>query len=135
MRRCLEPVPFQPDASVPPAHTAGAHQRDALRRDATVNALFYNLSSGKVEDLTGRGLQDLDRKVIKTPLPPLQTFKDDPLRVLRAIRFASRLEFSIDTDDMAAMKDSSIKKALRIKISRERIGVEVIKMLQGRSTF
>ena len=118
-----------------PAMEFGSPEEDALRRDATVNALFYNLSSGKVEDLTGRGLQDLDRKVIKTPLRPLQTFKDDPLRVLRAIRFASRLGFEIDKDDMAAMKDSSIKEALRIKISRERIGVEVVKMLQGQSTF
>lgn len=109
----------------------GTPQEDALRRDATVNALFYNLSSSKVEDLTGRGLQDMERKVVKTPLAPLQTFKDDPLRVLRAIRFASRLNFVIAAEDEKAMRDCSIKEALRLKISRERIGVEVTKMLKG----
>lgn len=109
----------------------GTPEEDALRRDATVNALFYNLSTSKVEDLTGRGLQDMERKVIKTPLAPLQTFEDDPLRVLRAIRFASRLNYEIAPEDEAAISDSSIKDALKLKISRERVGVEVTKMLKG----
>jgi len=109
----------------------GTPEEDALRRDATVNALFYNLSTSEVEDLTGKGLEDMERKVIKTPLAPLQTFKDDPLRVLRAIRFASRLNYDIAAEDEKAMSDGSIKDALRLKISRERVGVEVTKMLKG----
>ena len=109
----------------------GSPEEDALRRDATVNALFYNLTTSKVEDLTGRGLEDMERKLIKTPLAPLQTFRDDPLRVLRAIRFASRLGYNIAAEDEEAMSNHSIKNALKLKISRERIGVEIIKMLKG----
>ena len=114
-----------------PTMEFGSPEEDALRRDATVNALFYNLSSGQVEDFTGRGLRDMELKLIKTPLPPLQTFKDDPLRVLRAVRFASRLNYEIASEDRAAMSDDMIKEALKAKISRERVGIEVTKILRG----
>ncbi|KAK8096358.1 uncharacterized protein PG998_014226 [Apiospora kogelbergensis] len=108
----------------------GTAEEDALRRDATVNALFYNLNTGKVEDFTG-GLADMGNKLIKTPLDPLQTFMDDPLRVLRLIRFASRLQFTIDPDAEKMMGNSKVLQALRLKISRERVGMEVEKMLKG----
>ena len=107
----------------------GTPEEDALRRDSTINALFYNLQTSEVEDFTGRGFQDMERKVIKTPLEPLQTFKDDPLRVLRSIRFASRLNYEIAPEDEMAMRDTSIKEALRLKITRERVRVEILKML------
>ena len=74
----------------------------------------------------------MERGIIKTPLPPFETFTDDPLRVLRCIRFASRLGYEIATEDQTAMKDASIKTALKMKISRERVGVELIKMLNGK---
>lgn len=109
----------------------GTPEEDAFRRDSTVNALFYNLQTGEVEDLTGRGLKDLEAGLIKTPLDPYQTFKDDPLRILRSIRFASRLGFKIDVRDEQAMSDRQNQEALRVKISRERFGVEVTKMLRG----
>ncbi|KAL2864486.1 tRNA adenylyltransferase [Aspergillus lucknowensis] len=109
----------------------GTAEEDALRRDATINALFYNLNDSKVEDLTGSGLEDMRRQIIRTPLEPYQTFKDDPLRVLRLIRFASRLGYRIDTDTEVAMQHSDIRAALKLKISRERVGIEVGKMLQG----
>ncbi|KAI0131980.1 hypothetical protein BJ170DRAFT_679876 [Xylariales sp. AK1849] len=108
----------------------GTAEEDALRRDATVNALFYNLNTGKVEDFTS-GLADMRSKLIRTPLEPFQTFMDDPLRVLRLIRFASRLEFTIDPAAERVMGDHRILDALRLKISRERVGVEVEKMLKG----
>lgn len=108
----------------------GTAEEDAVRRDATINALFYNLNTGKVEDFTG-GLADMDAKLIRTPLEPFQTFMDDPLRVLRLIRFASRLSFSIDSEAEAVMGDERVLDALRKKISRERVGVEVEKMLKG----
>lgn len=108
----------------------GTAEEDALRRDATVNALFYNLSTGLVEDFTG-GLRDMAEKRIQTPLEPLQTFTDDPLRVLRLVRFASRLQFTIDPAVEAVMADKQVLDALRQKISRERVGVEVDKMLKG----
>ena len=116
-----------------PTMEFGTAEEDAFRRDATVNALFYNLDSGKVEDFTKRGKEDMKRKIIRTPLPPYRTFKDDPLRVLRCIRFASKLDYNIDPEVEQCMGDLSIKEALRAKISRERIGIEVVKMLKGRS--
>ncbi|RYO80950.1 hypothetical protein DL766_000291 [Monosporascus sp. MC13-8B] len=108
----------------------GTAEEDALRRDATVNALFFNLNTGEVEDFT-TGLVDMQSKLIRTPLEPFQTFTDDPLRVLRLVRFASRLEFSIDPAAERVMGDQRVLDALRLKISRERVGVEVEKMLKG----
>lgn len=108
----------------------GTAEEDALRRDATVNALFYNLHTDEIEDFTG-GMKDMKRKVIRTPLEPLQTFTDDPLRVLRLVRFASRLEFTIDPASERAMEDQRVLDALKLKISRERVGIEVEKMLKG----
>jgi tRNA nucleotidyltransferase (CCA-adding enzyme) len=108
----------------------GSAKEDALRRDATVNALFYNLHTGQVEDFVG-GLLDLQSKLIRTPLQPNQTFIDDPLRVLRLIRFASRLGFKVDTDSEVSMGDPAIMNAIKLKISRERVGIEVEKMLKG----
>ena len=109
----------------------GTAEEDALRRDATVNALFYNLKTGLVEDFTG-GLRDMDDKRIKTPLEPLQTFTDDPLRVLRLVRFASRLQFAIDPNVEQYMADPRVVDALLLKISRERVGIEVEKMIKGK---
>jgi tRNA nucleotidyltransferase (CCA-adding enzyme) len=108
----------------------GTAQEDALRRDATINALFYNLHTDQIEDFTG-GLKDMDAKMIRTPLEPLQTFTDDPLRVLRLVRFASRLQFTIDPDTEKCMNDPQVLEALRLKISRERVGTELEKMLKG----
>ncbi|KAK4215666.1 mitochondrial CCA tRNA nucleotidyltransferase [Rhypophila decipiens] len=112
-----------------PTMEFGTAEEDALRRDATVNALFYNLNTGEVEDFTG-GVGDLEGKLIRTPLEPFQTFMDDPLRVLRLVRFASRLGFRIDEDAERVMGDGRVLSALRVKISRERIGIELEKMLR-----
>ncbi|KAF2217264.1 hypothetical protein CERZMDRAFT_25232, partial [Cercospora zeae-maydis SCOH1-5] len=109
----------------------GTPGEDAERRDATVNAMFYNLNEDKIEDFTGRGHDDMKAKIIRTPLQPYQTFKDDPLRVLRLIRFASRLGYTIESTALEAMGNAEIKEALRQKISRERVGTEVEKALQG----
>lgn len=108
----------------------GTAEEDARRRDATVNALFYNIHSGEVEDFVG-GLEDMRAGLIRTPMEPFQTFMDDPLRVLRLVRFASRLGFTIEPLVKECMGNESVLKALRVKISRERVGVEVEKMLKG----
>lgn len=71
-----------------PIISVGTPLQDALRRDLTINSMFYNLKTGEIEDLTGKGLEDLKSGTARTPLEPLQTFIDDPLRVLRTIRFA-----------------------------------------------
>ncbi|RAL04172.1 tRNA adenylyltransferase [Aspergillus ibericus CBS 121593] len=109
----------------------GTAEEDAMRRDATINALFYNLNESKVEDLTGRGLDDMQKHIVRTPMEPYQTFQDDPLRVLRLIRFASRLGYNIDQETQQAMRNDYIGEALKLKISRERVGKEMEKMLQG----
>jgi tRNA nucleotidyltransferase/poly(A) polymerase len=111
----------------------GTAEEDARRRDATINALFYNLHTDSIEDFTG-GLPDLlEKRIIRTPLEPLQTFTDDPLRVLRLIRFSSRLQFAIDPNTEKNMGDEGVLKALHTKISRERVGIELEKMLKGTS--
>ncbi|KAI9333718.1 hypothetical protein BDR26DRAFT_840242 [Obelidium mucronatum] len=113
-----------------PVMEFGTPLQDALRRDITINALFYNLHTKKVEDFTGQGLIDLRNGHIRTPLPPLQTFIDDPLRILRVIRFASRFNFTIEpTILQVCLEHAEIRTALGTKISKERIGVEVDKML------
>ncbi|KAJ3304667.1 CCA tRNA nucleotidyltransferase, mitochondrial [Kappamyces sp. JEL0829] len=109
----------------------GTPLQDALRRDITINTLFYNLHTEAVEDYTGHGLDDLKNRIIRTPLPPLQTFLDDPLRILRVIRFASRFDYSLYPDIVEATKDATLRTAFEKKISRERVGVEVEKMLLG----
>lgn len=109
----------------------GTPEEDAERRDATVNAMFYNLNEDIIEDFTGKGHDDMRAKTIRTPLAPYQTFKDDPLRVLRLIRFASRLGYTIESSALKAMSNAEIKNALRVKISRERVGTELEKALQG----
>ncbi|KAK1147097.1 CCA tRNA nucleotidyltransferase, mitochondrial [Aspergillus melleus] len=119
------------DDSRNPQMEFGTAEEDAVRRDATINALFYNLNESKVEDLTGSGLDDMKKKIIRTPLEPYQTFKDDPLRVLRLIRFASRLGYSIDESTAKAMQTNEISEALKLKISKERVGKELNGMLQG----
>lgn len=119
------------DESRNPQMEFGTPEEDSLRRDATVNAMFYNLNTEEVEDFTNKGLDDLRNKIIRTPLEPYQTFKDDPLRVLRLIRFASRLDYTIDPPALIAMRDPDIQDALRRKISRERVGVELEKALKG----
>ncbi|KAL8279244.1 hypothetical protein RQP46_008281 [Phenoliferia psychrophenolica] len=126
------------DASRIPTASFGTPLEDANRRDLTINALFYNLHTQEVEDHTGRGLQDLGlvpghEPMIRTPLTPRETFMDDPLRVLRTLRFAARYKFRLDPELELAIGLEEIRAALRDpnKISRERVGTEVDKMLLG----
>ena len=117
------------DESRIPSIRCGTPHDDAMRRDFTLNALFFNASTGEVEDFTGHGLADLELGIIRTPLDPLQTFIDDPLRVLRAVRFAARYNFVLDTALIQAASSQAIREALVVKVSRERILKELDKML------
>ncbi|KAG8864757.1 CCA tRNA nucleotidyltransferase, mitochondrial [Tulasnella sp. 330] len=110
----------------------GTPLQDALRRDLTINTLFYNVHTRSVEDHTGKGLDDLRDGIARTPLPPRETFLDDPLRVIRSIRFASRFGFELEPSLKEAIGDKEVKEALVAKISRERVGDEIDKMLKGR---
>jgi len=92
-----------------PVIEIGTPEEDAYRRDLTINSLFYNINQSKVEDLTKMGIQDLRDGVIRTPLEPFQTFIDDPLRILRAIRFANRFNYKIVPEIVAAAKNPQIR--------------------------
>ncbi|KAF7684769.1 CCA tRNA nucleotidyltransferase, mitochondrial [Astathelohania contejeani] len=119
-----------------PISSIGTPKEDAFRRDLTINSLFYNLMTSEVEDFTGMGLDDLSNGIIRTPLDPLSTFLDDPLRILRTIRFASRFQFKIEPEIFKAMKIKSVKEALKKKVSNERIGKEINKIIEdGNSPF
>lgn len=99
---------------------------DALRRDFTFNTLLMNLHSGEIEDLLGMGRSDLEAKILRTPEDPDRTFSDDPLRMLRAVRFARRFEARYAPGLEEAIK----KNAHRLQvISKERIREEFNKML------
>lgn len=110
----------------------GSLQDDQNRRDFTINALALNLSQTHFGDLLDpfNGIKDLDNKIIKTPLNPDITYSDDPLRMLRAIRFASQLGFEIENESLVSIKRNSE----RIKIiTNERIVVELNKIIESKT--
>ncbi|KAI0530146.1 hypothetical protein GGR58DRAFT_525231 [Xylaria digitata] len=119
------------ESSRTPEMEFGTAKNDAFRRDATINALFFNLDSQQVVDLTKKGLGDMASCIIRTPLEPRQTFLDDPLRVLRLIQIGSKLGYTIDEESKNWMRDQRIHNALEAKISRERIGIEVFKIMKN----
>lgn len=103
-------------------------EEDATRRDFTINSMFYNIRTMQVEDLCQKGISDLKEGLIRTPLPPENTFLDDPLRVLRAARFAGKLGYDVVDEITKAASSVEVQDALLQKVSRERYGLEVNKM-------
>lgn len=115
---------------IPEVKFAKHPSEDALRRDFTINALYFNLNTQEVEDFTGTGLSDLESGIVRTPLAAARTFVDDPLRVLRAIRFASRFKFELDGEIIDSWTHEDVRTGLMNKVSRERIGTEISKMMR-----
>ncbi|XP_030960076.1 tRNA nucleotidyltransferase cca2-like [Quercus lobata] len=122
---------YSDNSRIPTKQKFGTAEEDAYRRDLTINSLFYNINTDSVEDFTQRGIADLKSGKIVTPLPAKATFLDDPLRVLRAIRFGARFGFLLDEELKKAASCDEVKDALAAKISRERIGVEIDLMISG----
>jgi len=111
-----------------PVVEAGTLEDDQNRRDFTINAMAISLNQNNFGDLIDpfQGIVDLENKIIKTPLQPEATFSDDPLRMMRAIRFAAQLNFEIEANTLSAI--SSMAKRIKI-VSGERIAEELNKIL------
>ena len=107
----------------------GTLEEDQNRRDFTINAMAISLNTANYGDLLDPfgGISDITSKCIKTPLEPAITYSDDPLRMLRAIRFASQLDFTIEAESLKAIKDQSQRIEI---ITNERINVELQKILE-----
>lgn len=105
-------------------------EEDALRRDFTCNTLLKNVHTGEIKDPLGVGLSDLKERILRTPLDPNQTFRDDPLRMLRAVRFKNRYRFRPTLEVLDAVRQEAQR--LRI-VSAERIRDEVSRMLSHSS--
>ena len=106
----------------------GTLEEDCFRRDLTINSLYQDITTGKIIDFTGKGIDDIKNHVIRTPLEPDETFDDDPLRILRTVRFAVRFGWEIPENILEAMA----RHADRIKIIRkERRAAEFEKILTG----
>lgn len=106
----------------------GTLDDDLARRDFTINAMAISVNAGNFGELIDPydGIGDLDYQLIRTPLDPDVTFSDDPLRMMRAIRFATQLAFTIDDDTFEAIR----RNASRIEIiSKERIADELMKIM------
>ncbi len=106
----------------------GTLKDDQLRRDLTINALSWCLNPDQFGVLHDpfNGIQDLKNKIIRTPIDPEQTFDDDPLRMMRAVRFATQLQFDIDRKTFSAISKMSHRLSI---ISKERILDELNKIV------
>jgi putative nucleotidyltransferase with HDIG domain len=114
-----------------PEVEGGTLEDDQKRRDFTINAMAISLNKANFGELVDpfNGVEDLEKGILRTPLEPAQTYSDDPLRMMRAVRFASTLNFVIEEKSLNAIR----QEAERIKIvSMERIMVEFNKIMMSK---
>lgn len=116
---------YQPSSRHPEVTFSANIETDLSRRDFTINAMALHLTEKRLMDLFN-GMGDLDQRIIRTPLDPADSFGDDPLRMLRAFRFAAELDFRIAGETLAAI--SEMRGAIT-NISAERIRDELSKLL------
>ena len=120
---------YDPESRKPEVEYGDSIHGDLSRRDFTVNAMALELTGEKPEFIDPfNGLQDLAAKVLRTPVRPEDSFSDDPLRMMRAARFASQLEFEIAPDVLTSMKDIAHRISI---ISAERVRDEFIKIMMS----
>lgn len=111
----------------------GTLSEDLSRRDFTINAIAVSLNEdtfGEVHD-NYKGVEDLKNKIIRTPLDPEKTFSDDPLRILRAVRFASKLNFTIEENTYEALGKLKYRLTGNEIVSQERISNEFLQILMS----
>jgi len=118
---------YEPDSRHPEVNFEASIESDLARRDFTVNAMAIRLPDRAAVDLfDGRG--DLERRILRTPIDPHESFTDDPLRMLRAFRFASQLEFQIAPEVLETITELREK---LLTVSAERIRDELSRLLVG----
>ncbi len=106
----------------------GSIEDDCFRRDFTVNSLYYDITRDRMVDITGKGIPDMQAGLLRTPLDPDATFNDDPVRILRGLRFANRFDWTIDPEAYRAMLGHMDRLSI---VSRERCHSELCKMING----
>ncbi len=121
------PIAAEDDPLITHDNEWGTVEDDARRRDFTINGLFYDLDADAIVDFVD-GLSDLDRGVIRTIGDPLLRFQEDPVRMIRAIKFAARLDFTVETETWAALL-STVQDIS--KCSRARVLEEIYKLMRG----
>lgn len=126
-RRRKQQAKYEDDVADPNLY--GTPYQDASRRDFTINALFYDPESGLIVDYVG-GLKDIENRVIRSIRDPMQAIAEDPVRALRAVRFAAKLNFTIEPSLLAAMQKYSSDLA---RCASRRVHEEVLKILGGGS--
>lgn len=109
-----------------PTTAYGTIQEDAMRRDLTINALYYNISTDEICDFTNRGLHDIENHIIRTTGDADVIFEDDPLRILRVVRFSTRLGWPIEKNTWIGMITNSKRVSI---LTQERVTDEINKML------
>ena len=110
-----------------PILALGNLEDDLVRRDFTVNALAEDINGNIIDLFNGR--EDLAKGLLRTPLDPMVTFMDDPLRLLRALRFTITKDFVMHSDIWEAMKQPALLSKLELTVSGERIREEIMKMM------
>jgi tRNA nucleotidyltransferase/poly(A) polymerase len=110
-----------------PILTLGTLHDDLIRRDFTVNAIAIDEDGNLIDPFLG--VEDIKKKILITPLDPTITLMDDPLRLLRALRFAITKKFKISQEILDAMKQPELLTKLQLTVSGERIREEILKMM------
>ena len=114
-----------------PEISLGTPEEDSLRRDITINSLFYNINTNQIEDFTKKGIDDLKNSIIRMTKECKISFNEDPLRMLRVIRFASRFQFKLDNDIIDNINKEFFIKLFNDILSNERIEKELSCMMEN----